>query len=63
MDRAGIELFKLNWYRTFDGDPEQASVFNEVSAGRVPSGAEYYLPLFLAKHRPFSTTSPKTYHW
>ena len=41
-----IERFKINWYRSFDGDPEQCSVFNEVSQGRAPQGAEYYLPLF-----------------
>ena len=41
-----IERFKIDWYRSFDGDPEQCSVFNEVSQGRAPQGAEYYLPLF-----------------
>lgn len=41
-----IERFKIDWYRTFDGDPERCSVFNEVSQGRAPQGAEYYLPLF-----------------
>ena len=41
-----IERFKINWYRSFDGDPERCSVFNEVSQGRAPQGAEYYLPLF-----------------
>ena len=60
MDRAGIELFKLNWYRTFDGDPEQASVFNEVSAGRVPSGAEYYLPLFFGETQTLFDNLPES---
>ena len=41
-----IERFKIAWYRSFDGDPERCSVFNEVSQGRAPQGAEYYLPLF-----------------
>ena len=41
-----IERFKIDWYRSFDGDPERCSVFNEVSQGRAPQGAEYYLPLF-----------------
>jgi transcription-repair coupling factor (superfamily II helicase) len=41
-----IERFKITWYRSFDGDPERCSIFNEVSQGRAPQGAEYYLPLF-----------------
>ncbi len=41
-----IERFKIDWYRSFEGDPERCSVFNEVSQGRAPQGAEYYLPLF-----------------
>ena len=41
-----IERFKIDWYRSFDGDPEKCSVFNEISQGRAPQGAEYYLPLF-----------------
>lgn len=41
-----IERFKIDWYRSFDGDPEKCSVFLEVSQGRAPQGAEYYMPLF-----------------
>lgn len=41
-----IERFKIDWYRSFDGDPEKCSVFTEVSQGRAPQGAEYYMPLF-----------------
>ena len=41
-----IERFKLNWYRSFDGDPESCPLFREICEGRVPGGAEYFLPLF-----------------
>lgn len=41
-----IERFKIDWYRSFEGDPEKCSVFLEVSQGRAPQGAEYYMPLF-----------------
>ena len=41
-----IERFKIDWYRSFDGDPEKCSVYLEVSQGRAPQGAEYYMPLF-----------------
>lgn len=46
MDAGAIERFKMNWYRSFDGDPDNCSAFTEISAGRVPPGAETYLPLF-----------------
>ncbi len=41
-----IERFKIDWYRSFEGEPEKCSVFLEVSQGRAPQGAEYYMPLF-----------------
>ena len=46
LDSAAIERFKLNWYESFDVDPESCPTFTEVSAGRSPGGCEYYLPLF-----------------
>ena len=38
--------FQMAWYDTFDGDADLCPAFTEISAGRVPGGAEYYLPLF-----------------
>lgn len=49
MDAAGIERFKMNWYRSFDGDPDNCPAFTEISAGRVSPGAETYLPLFFER--------------
>ena len=46
LNTDAIERFKLNWYRLFEGDPDKCPTFTEVSMGRVPGGAEYYLPLF-----------------
>ncbi len=46
LSRSTIHQFQMNWYEQFDGDPDNCPVFNEVSAGRAPGGAEYYLPLF-----------------
>lgn len=46
LTNDAIERFKLNWYRSFDGDPENCSMFREICQGRVPGGAEYFLPLF-----------------
>ena len=41
-----IERFKIDWYRSFEGDPEKCSVFTDISQRRAPQGAEYYMPLF-----------------
>ncbi len=49
LDSAAIERFQLNWYETFDVDPDSCPIFTEVSAGRSPGGCEYYLPLFFGQ--------------
>ncbi len=41
-----INRFQMAWYDSFEGDAEICPIFTEISAGRVPGGAEYYLPLF-----------------
>jgi len=38
--------FQMAWFEHFDGDADLCPAFTEISAGRVPGGAEYYLPLF-----------------
>ncbi len=46
VDAEAIRRFQMAWYETFDGDADLCPTFNEISAGRIPGGAEYYLPLF-----------------
>ncbi|MFV8817381.1 transcription-repair coupling factor [Haliea sp. E17] len=46
LDPQAINRFQMNWYESFDVDPDQCPTFTEVSAGRSPGGCEYYLPLF-----------------
>ena len=41
-----IHRFQMAWFESFDGDADLCPAFTELSAGRVPGGAEYYLPLF-----------------
>jgi transcription-repair coupling factor (superfamily II helicase) len=45
-DEAGISRFRKAFRATFEGDPKRSLVYREVSAGRMPNGIEYYLPLF-----------------
>lgn len=45
-DEAGITQFRGAWRAAFEGDPSRSLVYREVSAGHLPAGIEYYLPLF-----------------
>ncbi|MBA1444948.1 MAG: transcription-repair coupling factor [Chromatiales bacterium] len=46
MDEAGISLFRRNYRNQFEGDLQRSLIYSDVSEGRIPSGLEYYLPLF-----------------
>ncbi|WP_420550456.1 transcription-repair coupling factor [Litorivicinus lipolyticus] len=46
LDEAGIRRFRMNWHDTFEDNPRDCPVYNDVSDGLPPSGVEYYLPLF-----------------
>ncbi|NND68191.1 MAG: transcription-repair coupling factor, partial [Halioglobus sp.] len=46
MDRGAIARFQMAWYDSFEVDPDECPAYVDVSAGRSPSGCEYYLPLF-----------------
>ena len=46
LDRGAVKRFQMNWYDTFEVDPDQCPIYVEISAGRSPGGCEYYLPLF-----------------
>lgn len=42
-----ISLFRQQFRQHFEGDPQRSLIYREVSAGNMPGGIEYYLPLFL----------------
>ncbi|EED33074.1 transcription-repair coupling factor [gamma proteobacterium NOR5-3] len=46
LDKPAIKAFQQRWYARFDVDHDQCPIFTELSDGRAPGGAEYYLPLF-----------------
>jgi transcription-repair coupling factor (superfamily II helicase) len=46
LDEAGIALFRRNYRIAFEGDLQRSLIYHDVSEGRLPSGIEYYLPLF-----------------
>jgi len=46
MTEDGIQLFRQQFRRHFEGDPQRSFIYREVSEGNLPGGIEYYLPLF-----------------
>ena len=49
MGGDATHRFQMAWFESFDGDADLCPAFTEISAGRVPGGAEYYLPLFFER--------------
>ena len=45
-DKAALNLFRQQFLEKFDANNAQESVFSQVTKGTMPSGVEYYLPLF-----------------
>ncbi len=46
MTEDGIKQFRQGFRRHFEGDPRAQKIYNEVSGGNIPAGAEFFLPLF-----------------
>ena len=46
LDEAGIALFRGQFRETFEGDPQRAKIYIDVSKGIASGGIEWYLPLF-----------------
>jgi len=46
LDEAGIAMFRSQFRETFEGDPQRAKIYKDVSKGIASGGIEWYLPLF-----------------
>ena len=57
-----ISKFRQQFRQEFEGNPNNSSIYKDISAGLCPAGIEYYLPLFfeqldtLFNYLPDSTT-------
>ena len=61
QDEAAIAAFRQRYRASFAGDPQASWIYREVSAGNLPGGVEYYLPLFFeATETLFDYLPPKT---
>ncbi|MCG9083017.1 transcription-repair coupling factor [Laribacter hongkongensis] len=45
-DEGGVTAFRQHFRETFEGDPSRRQLYKDISAGSIPAGIEYYLPLF-----------------
>lgn len=46
VEGDAIKAFRRRWHERFDVDQRKCPVYQDVSQGIMPSGIEYYLPLF-----------------
>lgn len=46
MTEEAIQHFRQAFRVQFEGDPQNVTVYRDVSQGLIPAGTEYYLPLF-----------------
>lgn len=46
MDDAAITRFRSQFREYFEGDPQRAKIYKDVSKGTPSGGVEWYLPLF-----------------
>lgn len=49
LDKEGIELFRSQFREQFEGDPQRAKIYKDVSKGNATGGIEWYLPLFFTE--------------
>jgi len=46
LDEAAINRFRSQFREHFEGDPQRAKIYKDVSKGAASGGIEWYLPLF-----------------
>ena len=59
LDETGIALFRSQFRETFEGDPQRAKIYKDVSKGIASGGIEWYLPLFFEQTATLLDYVPK----
>jgi transcription-repair coupling factor (superfamily II helicase) len=59
LDEAGIAKFRSHFREQFEGDPQRATIYKNVSKGTASGGIEWYLPLFFDKTATIFDYLPK----
>ncbi len=60
VDTEAVTRFRQAWRECFEGDPQRALMYRDVSNGLFPNGVEYYLPLFLERTATLFDYLPNT---
>ena len=58
-DDDSIKRFRQNYRVQFEGDPNKNVIYRDVSNNNLPSGIEYYLPLFCEETSTFFDYIPE----
>ncbi len=58
-DQDSIKRFRQNYRVQFEGDPNKSIIYRDVSNNNLPSGIEYYLPLFCEETSTFFDYIPE----
>ncbi|MGZ8983385.1 MAG: transcription-repair coupling factor [Methylotenera sp.] len=53
LDDSGISQFRSQFREIFEGDPQRAKIYKDVSKGVASGGIEWYLPLFFEQTATF----------
>ena len=59
LDEKGIARFRSNFREQFEGDPQRAKIYKDVSKGIASGGIEWYLPLFFDETSSFLDYLPE----
>ena len=62
LDEAGIAKFRSQFREQFEGDPQRAKVYKDVSRGIASGGIEWYLPLFFDETATLFDYLPQNTH-
>tara|TARA_B100001013_G_scaffold78922_1_gene42393 strand:+ start:946 stop:4359 length:3414 start_codon:yes stop_codon:yes gene_type:complete len=63
MTSESIDLFRQNFRRLFEGDPQQQQVYRDVSRGNPSQGIDYYFPLFFENTETLFDYLPNAIGW
>ncbi len=63
FDDEGIKVFRSNFRKRFEGDPQKQVIYREVSKGNVPAGLEFFMPLFFQRLETLRDYLPDTAVW
>ena len=60
LSETGISHFRTAWRQHFSGNPLNCPIYQAISEGISPAGAEYYLPLFFDQTLSLLAYLPET---